>query len=72
MTLFSGCIRHNYLNDLPSLDPELYRHLIFLKVIAPLWLSFPGIYIIEKTTKINLRVLVITGLARFFANKITA
>lgn len=24
--------RHNYLNDLPSLDPELYRHLIFLKV----------------------------------------
>ncbi|KAL2960383.1 hypothetical protein AAZX31_17G036600 [Glycine max] len=23
--------RHNYLNDLPSLDPELYRHLIFLK-----------------------------------------
>lgn len=26
-------IRHNYLNDLPSLDPELYRHLIFLKVM---------------------------------------
>ena len=25
-------IRYNYLNDLPSLDPELYRHLIFLKV----------------------------------------
>lgn len=25
--------RYNYLNDLPSLDPELYRHLIFLKVI---------------------------------------
>ncbi|KAK6913647.1 HECT domain [Dillenia turbinata] len=24
--------KHNYLNDLPSLDPELYRHLIFLKV----------------------------------------
>ncbi|CAL5443392.1 unnamed protein product [Camellia sinensis] len=24
-------IRYNYLNDLPSLDPELYRHLIFLK-----------------------------------------
>ncbi|KAL2960384.1 hypothetical protein AAZX31_17G036600 [Glycine max] len=23
--------KHNYLNDLPSLDPELYRHLIFLK-----------------------------------------
>ncbi|KAK9169712.1 hypothetical protein Syun_001852 [Stephania yunnanensis] len=23
--------RYNYLNDLPSLDPELYRHLIFLK-----------------------------------------
>ncbi|CAL5360852.1 unnamed protein product [Camellia sinensis] len=22
---------YNYLNDLPSLDPELYRHLIFLK-----------------------------------------
>lgn len=26
--------RYNYLNDLPSLDPELYRHLIFLKVIS--------------------------------------
>ncbi|XP_042488604.1 E3 ubiquitin-protein ligase UPL6-like isoform X3 [Macadamia integrifolia] len=25
--------KYNYLNDLPSLDPELYRHLIFLKVI---------------------------------------
>ncbi|XP_057756826.1 E3 ubiquitin-protein ligase UPL6-like isoform X5 [Arachis stenosperma] len=24
-------LKHNYLNDLPSLDPELYRHLIFLK-----------------------------------------
>ncbi|KAK9093550.1 hypothetical protein Syun_028461 [Stephania yunnanensis] len=24
---------YNYLNDLPSLDPELYRHLIFLKVV---------------------------------------
>ncbi|KAJ8528900.1 hypothetical protein K7X08_030640 [Anisodus acutangulus] len=23
--------KYNYLNDLPSLDPELYRHLIFLK-----------------------------------------
>ncbi|KAH9621963.1 hypothetical protein KSS87_001747 [Heliosperma pusillum] len=23
--------KHNYLNDLPSLDPELYRHLLFLK-----------------------------------------
>ncbi|XP_019419938.1 PREDICTED: E3 ubiquitin-protein ligase UPL6-like isoform X2 [Lupinus angustifolius] len=23
--------KHNYLNDLPWLDPELYRHLIFLK-----------------------------------------
>ncbi|XP_020230204.1 E3 ubiquitin-protein ligase UPL6 isoform X2 [Cajanus cajan] len=23
--------KHNYLNDLPSLDPELYRHLMFLK-----------------------------------------
>ncbi|RVW71611.1 E3 ubiquitin-protein ligase UPL6 [Vitis vinifera] len=27
-------VRHNYLNDLPSLDPELYRHLIFLKVMS--------------------------------------
>uniref|UniRef100_K7LBK3 HECT-type E3 ubiquitin transferase n=1 Tax=Glycine max TaxID=3847 RepID=K7LBK3_SOYBN len=27
----SWCKRHNYLNDLSSLDPELYRHLIFLK-----------------------------------------
>ncbi|KAK7246229.1 hypothetical protein RIF29_41089 [Crotalaria pallida] len=26
--------KHNYLNDLPSLDPELYRHLIFLKHYA--------------------------------------
>ena len=25
-------IRRNYLHDLPSLDPELYRHLLFLKV----------------------------------------
>lgn len=25
-------IRYNYLNDLPSLDPELYRQLLFLKV----------------------------------------
>ncbi|VVB00353.1 unnamed protein product [Arabis nemorensis] len=25
--------KYNYLNDLPSLDPELYRHLIFLKVL---------------------------------------
>ncbi|XP_023910665.2 E3 ubiquitin-protein ligase UPL6 [Quercus suber] len=25
--------KYNYLNDLPSLDPELYRHLIFLKVM---------------------------------------
>ncbi|KAL9325697.1 hypothetical protein ACSQ67_006342 [Phaseolus vulgaris] len=25
--------KYNYLNDLPSLDPELYRHLIFLKYI---------------------------------------
>ncbi|KAL0305261.1 UNVERIFIED_CONTAM: E3 ubiquitin-protein ligase UPL6 [Sesamum angustifolium] len=24
--------KYNYLNDLPSLDPELYRHLIFLKI----------------------------------------
>ncbi|XP_057471307.1 E3 ubiquitin-protein ligase UPL6-like [Actinidia eriantha] len=24
-------LRYNYLNDLPSLDPELYHHLIFLK-----------------------------------------
>ncbi|KAL6978059.1 E3 ubiquitin-protein ligase upl6, partial [Sarracenia purpurea var. burkii] len=24
-------LKYNYLNDLPSLDPELYRHLIFLK-----------------------------------------
>ncbi|PKA63004.1 E3 ubiquitin-protein ligase UPL6 [Apostasia shenzhenica] len=23
--------KHNYLNDLPSLDPELYHHLLFLK-----------------------------------------
>ncbi|XP_073101038.1 E3 ubiquitin-protein ligase UPL6 isoform X3 [Elaeis guineensis] len=23
--------KHNYLHDLPSLDPELYRHLLFLK-----------------------------------------
>ena len=28
-------LRYNYLNDLPSLDPELYRHLIFLKVMLP-------------------------------------
>lgn len=27
-------LRYNYFNDLPSLDPELYRHLIFLKVIS--------------------------------------
>ncbi|KAL6519741.1 E3 ubiquitin-protein ligase upl6 [Orobanche minor] len=26
--------KYNYLNDLPSLDPELYRHLIFLKHYA--------------------------------------
>ncbi|XP_050130420.1 E3 ubiquitin-protein ligase UPL6-like isoform X8 [Malus sylvestris] len=25
--------KYNYLNDLPSLDPELYRHLIFLKLL---------------------------------------
>ncbi|KAJ8573968.1 hypothetical protein K7X08_010479 [Anisodus acutangulus] len=25
--------KYNYLNDLPSLDPELYRHLIFLKAL---------------------------------------
>ncbi|KAM7279030.1 hypothetical protein ACFE04_006164 [Oxalis oulophora] len=25
--------KYNFLNDLPSLDPELYRHLIFLKAI---------------------------------------
>ncbi|CAI0467575.1 unnamed protein product [Linum tenue] len=25
--------KFNYLNDLPSLDPELYRHLIFLKLL---------------------------------------
>ncbi|RWW44292.1 hypothetical protein BHE74_00049969 [Ensete ventricosum] len=25
-------IRSNFLHDLPSLDPELYRHLLFLKV----------------------------------------
>lgn len=31
--MFIFFLRHNYLNDLPSLDPELYRHLIFLKVI---------------------------------------
>jgi hypothetical protein len=24
--------RHNYLHDLPSLDPELYQNLLFLKV----------------------------------------
>jgi ubiquitin-protein ligase E3 C len=24
--------KSNFLNDLPSLDPELYRHLLFLKV----------------------------------------
>lgn len=27
-------IRSNFLHDLPSLDPELYRHLLFLKVKA--------------------------------------
>ncbi|KAK9163425.1 hypothetical protein Syun_004327 [Stephania yunnanensis] len=27
------CFSHNYLNDLPSLDPESYRYLIFLKVV---------------------------------------
>jgi hypothetical protein len=27
-------IRYNFLNDLPSLDPELYRHLLSLKVRA--------------------------------------
>ncbi|KAL6193597.1 hypothetical protein ACLB2K_034681 [Fragaria x ananassa] len=36
--------KYNYLNDLPSLDPELYRHLIFLKhfkgVISELELYF--------------------------------
>ncbi|KAG8084775.1 hypothetical protein GUJ93_ZPchr0010g7597 [Zizania palustris] len=26
--------KHNFLNDLPSLDPELYRHLLFLKHYA--------------------------------------
>ncbi|KAB1213802.1 E3 ubiquitin-protein ligase UPL6 [Morella rubra] len=25
-------LKYNYLNDFPSLDPELYRHLIFLKL----------------------------------------
>jgi hypothetical protein len=29
---YSFIIRYNFLNDLPSLDPELYRHLRFLKV----------------------------------------
>ncbi|KAH0927084.1 hypothetical protein HID58_019340 [Brassica napus] len=32
-TFFLSKLKHkyNYLNDLPSLDPELYKHLIFLK-----------------------------------------
>jgi hypothetical protein len=30
--IFYSFIRYNFLNDLPSLDPELYRHLLFLKV----------------------------------------
>ncbi|TXG49129.1 hypothetical protein EZV62_025004 [Acer yangbiense] len=36
--------RYNYLNDLPSLDPELYCHLIILKVTLML-LSFFKIYL---------------------------
>lgn len=35
--LLARLLRYNYLNDLPSLDPELYRHLIFLKVIPSLY-----------------------------------
>ncbi|KAF6175465.1 hypothetical protein GIB67_021955 [Kingdonia uniflora] len=41
-TFFSSKLKqkYNYLNDLPSLDPELYRHLIFLKVNVSYFLVF--------------------------------
>lgn len=63
MHILLSLIRYNYLNDLPSLDPELYRHLIFLKVIlsSPFPFFFLS-YLMEKYLTLFLIVILSRGL----------